>query len=164
MPNGLPGTARKELFSLAYVTAVAARSGCEVSSVAFDYDSIDCHTFATWGISPHLAMQVKATSQENFQDETLYFDLSVKNYNDLRKPRHVPAILVVLHLPSDEADWMAHSSSELVLRNQAYWLNLAPLPDTKNTESQRIHIPISQTFGPKSLTEILTRIDRGGQP
>ncbi len=156
---GLPDAARKELFSYAYMTAIAAIAGCELLVPKMDYDSLDGQVLSTEGRRPQLAVQLKATARRCIANGQLDFDLSIKNYNDLRtEERTVPAMLVVLHLPEEPEQWMTHEPNQLLLRNDAYYLNLAGLPASTNAVSVRIHIPLQQRLTGESLRALLNHV------
>jgi hypothetical protein len=153
---GLPESARKELFSLAYASAVAASAGLEVFQVHFDFDSVDCQLISTKGRRPQLGLQLKATSTDCIEGDSLVFDLPIKNYKDLRDDqRHVPLMLVILHLPKAEEHWLQFGDQHLLLKNAAYYINLVGSPETTNQTSVRIRIPIAQRFNRDSVEQLM---------
>lgn len=155
-PGQLPENARKELYSLAYVSAVAASAGVQVEHLHFDYDSVDCQLVSKKPRRPQLGLQLKATAGDCIHGNHLLFDLPIKNYVDLRNPdRHVPTMLVVLHLPEKEDDWMRFGDQELLLKNAAYYLNLVDFAETNNKASVRVKIPLAQRFNRDSVNTLL---------
>src|SRR6266496_1205713 len=74
----------KERLSIAYVTAVAARAGCQISKLEIDKQSIDATVRPVSGRKVLIDLQLKATSVERIKDGSLVFELPVKNYDDLR--------------------------------------------------------------------------------
>ena len=156
--DGIPEAARKELYSVSYVTAVATSTQSEVLIPKMDYNSIDGFILATFGKCPQIGFQLKATSADCVQNDELSFDLPVKNYNDLRAERSVPSLLVVVHLPENEADWMTHQMDLLSLRNNAYYLNLLGMPDTTNTSTVRVKIPTVLRLTRGALLELLNHV------
>jgi hypothetical protein len=156
---GLPETARKELYSLAYTSAVAAKAGLELLHIRFDFDSVDCQLISTKGRRPQMGLQLKATSTDRFEGDELVFDLPVKNYNDLRDDqRYVPTMLVVLHLPQLESHWLQFTHNDMLLRNAAYYYNLVGMPATTNTSTVRLRIPVAQRFNPDSVEMLMEHI------
>src|SRR5438093_1614359 len=99
---------RQEALSRAYIQAVAARCGMNCSFRDFDY-GIDATVheikrrgghYAESGIS--LDIQAKSVCGPCPQEETVPYDLNVKNYEDLRDPDNPkPRILVLLILPEE---------------------------------------------------------------
>ncbi len=157
-PNGLPEGARKELYSIAYLAAVAAAAQCELLIPKMDYNSVDGQILATFGKQPQISVQLKATAQDCIKDGHVLFDLPIKNYNDLRRQRTVPAMLIVLHLPQAEEHWMSHEIDLLSLRNNAYYFNLLGMPNTTNTKSLRVSIPVAQRLTRESLLTLLDHV------
>ena len=79
---------RKERFSLAYINAVAARSGVVVSEPPVDRSSIDGMLMADFGRSAQINFQAKASSRDVMREGHLHFPLPRKNYDDLAESRH----------------------------------------------------------------------------
>ncbi len=109
----MQGSLRKELFSMAYIRAVAAQLGLQVVRPEVDDDSVDCVVMADFGRRPRLEVQAKATSQDISRPEHVHYPLKTKNYNDLRIETLHPRILVVLLMPEDEAAWLTQSPERL---------------------------------------------------
>ena len=86
----------KELFSLAYIGAVAASAGYQMNTLKIDIGSVDGILMS--GSSPRslIKFQAKATSQDIVRGDNLHFRLPIKNYNDLRIPTRTPHILIVV--------------------------------------------------------------------
>lgn len=104
------------------------------------------------------------TTDDGKGDE-LAFPLKQKNYDDLRvHPAHVPAILVVVCVPPDLADWIDDTPDRLALRRCAYWLALHGQPATDNERSTTVHLPRAQRFTVDALRAIMGRIGDGGMP
>ena len=156
-------TQKMEQFSRAYVQAIAAHAGFQVIRPEVDDDSIDCVVMGKEGRRPRLEFQLKSTTQVTLSGgETSFpFDLSIKNYNDLRADTTIPRLLVVLLMPKNEPDWSVWSEDDLRLKKCAYWYSLVGLPDTDNEDSVRIHIPRSQTFNQDALKMIMDKINKG---
>lgn len=83
-------SSRKALFSYAYITALAATVGYNVSVDPIDDDSVDCMLKSKQPGRGRLEVQLKATSAfpQPGTTQSLPFDLIIKNYNDLRLPRN----------------------------------------------------------------------------
>lgn len=155
----LPEPARKELYSYAYITAVAASAQCEVLVPKMDYDSLDALVLPTRGGRLPLSLQLKATAQECIENGEVVFDLPIKNYDDLRDPaRGIPSLLVVLHLPREEDRWVTHEPDLLLLRNSAYYLNLLGSVAVHNEKTVRVRIPVAQRLTKDSLLELLQHV------
>jgi hypothetical protein len=152
---------RKERFSLAYISAVAAHAGYQVvEGRPIDKDSVDGHFEGDEGKRPRIEFQAKATSATVLQPSALVFPLSRKNYDDLRADVRVPRILIVVLLPASEEEWLVHSEEELRLRRCGYWLSLAGSPATTNVATISVSIPRAQVFTTAQLRALMGRADR----
>ena len=122
----VPRSQRQEALSRAYVRAVAAQAGLICGEPEQDF-GIDLCLRAVrrrgrryTDVGGQLDLQVKSTTQANVGANHVAYDLSVKNYDDLRESGdNCPRILVVLVLPDDEAQWLSQSPEELILRHCA---------------------------------------------
>jgi Domain of unknown function (DUF4365) len=74
---------QKELFSQAYVRAVAAVAGFSVDRLELDFNSIDLQITAGSGEEsvsfPELKLQLKCTSRDVIDGDRIRFALKVKN-------------------------------------------------------------------------------------
>jgi hypothetical protein len=146
---------RKERFSLAYISAVAAKAGFDVVQPKVDTDSIDGMLISHAGRRPRIEFQAKATSREVRGEDDIAFPLSIKNYDDLRADVIVPRILIVVVLPMVEEDWLTQSEDELVLRHCGYFLSLYGHPESENIATVTIRIPRTNRFDPAMLEALM---------
>jgi hypothetical protein len=64
---------------------------------------------------------------------SLPFDLSLKNYDDLRDPEvHTARILVVVCVPDDVPEWLHEQPEATAMRRCAYWCSLRGQPASPN--------------------------------
>jgi hypothetical protein len=171
----------KEELSYAYVHAVASRCGFAVERPKRDNDSVDIQisgkgqlTPESKILSPSLHLQLKATSPPakrkskpangNNTDGLYPFELSIKNYNDLRGNRQTPRLLVVLFLPSNVDRWLSHTEEGLVTRRCAYWCSLRDLPDVENENSKTVYVPKANILNCETLRSLMIRISKGTPP
>lgn len=148
---------REEALSRAYVRAVAGFAGYTISEEDFDRDGIDLRIHAGGVLSPSIGLQLKATVNLGsvHPDGCYRYDLPVKNYDRLVGPFQVPRYLVVLALPTGEADWLTVSDSESIMRRCAFWLSLSGMSESRNRASVRVSIPAINRFDPSSLRQLL---------
>ncbi|MCK8787366.1 DUF4365 domain-containing protein [Roseomonas sp. NAR14] len=107
----------KERLSIAYVTAVAARAGCQISKCDIDKQSIDVTIRPILGRKISIDFQLKATSIDCFSNDMISFDLPVKNYDDLRDPHcTAPHYLIILVLDSDDNAWLVNDEEALLIK------------------------------------------------
>lgn len=157
----------KEEINLAYVLAVAATKGFSTEITRVDSDSVDA-TIQYNGLlvpdstlySPEIKLQLKATSNANVIGDNIHFPLPLKNYNDLKARSGNPRLLVVLCLPELKNDWLIHSSTELIVKKCAYYLNLRNYPDTENETSVTVKVPLSNEFSPDSLYDLMLKTSK----
>ncbi len=158
----LPESECKQQISIAYAHAVVTAARCSMEVIRVDYDGVDVTIRQT---AKHPAfdqvmvdVQLKCTSQDVLGNERLVYPLPVRNYQALIAKRLVPAILVVLVVPTALKEWLAHTESSLLLRRCAYWKSLANAPRTENTSNVTVWVPRSQQFTPRALLGILWKI------
>ena len=150
-----------EQFSLAYIRAVAAQAGCQVTRPEPDTDSVDGVLMSGFGRRPRIEFQAKATSRDILRDGSLHFPLPLKNYDDLRDDVLVPRILVVVLMPREEREWARQSEDELCLRRCGYWLSLEGRPAVPNTSSVSIAIPTANVFARAQLCDLMANANAG---
>jgi hypothetical protein len=160
---------QKEQFSHAYVKAVAAVAGFAWYKPSVDDDSVDLGLAQRGGggtiRSPRLELQLKCAARTTPTEEEFGFSIKLKNYDDLRDPNVlVPRLLVVILVPDDLADWLAHTETELALRRCGYWSNLRGLPPTTNATGQTVPMSRQRRFTIESLRAIMERIGNGELP
>ena len=148
-------------FSLAYAQAVASVAGFFVQNAGrgFDKEGIDMTVLRRGPrgstTSTRLDLQVKSYTGEA-QGDPWPYDLDVKAYRDLIPTDYqVPRVLVVVRVPSDVQDWMAHSEDQLLLRRCGYWLSLRGAAPTSNTSTTRVQISRSNLFDAAGLTSLM---------
>lgn len=152
---------RKERFSFAYVSAVAACSGYSVDEPTIDNDSIDGVIGSSQARKPRIEFQLKATALDIERDDMIRFDLSLKNYEDLRADCIIPRILVVVLVPEKTDEWILQTNDQLCMRRCGYWTSLSGEPPTRNRSSVRISIPKTNRFDRDNLTSLMDRASTG---
>ncbi|MXY45416.1 MAG: DUF4365 domain-containing protein [Chloroflexi bacterium] len=150
-----------EQFSLAYIKAVAADAGYQVTRPAVDTDSVDGVLMADAGRRPRIDFQAKSTSQDVLGENELRFTLPIKNYEDLRADTLTPRILIVLLMPQQFDEWTSQSHDELCLRRCAYWLCLQGQQATRNISSVTVELPTANMFNAAQLQELMQKTERG---
>jgi hypothetical protein len=106
--------------------------------------------------------QLKSSSNVEFKNGQLVYDLESKNYNDLVfETAMLPNILILFVMPHDEDAWLCIEREKLTMQQCAWWYSLVGLPTTDNAESKRISIPIQQIFTPENLIIAMDKVKRG---
>jgi Domain of unknown function (DUF4365) len=166
---------QKEHLGYLFVRAMAYAAGYSCYTPEVDDDSIDIG-IAKRGAggtvrSPRLELQVKCTGAGIFQGKVFGYQLTLKNYDDLRHDDYQsPRILVVVMVPATGrgSDWLKQTHQKLTIHHCGYWLSLRGLPayagKARKDPKLTVHLVRSQPFNVKALTEIMQRISVGGQP
>jgi hypothetical protein len=163
--------------SYAYLHAVASKAGvgCKLGSRLDDNAGIDAE-LTGWGPFPNggyreeidIKVQLKATVKTPVDYEGKYWSYSlsgISRYNDLRSEAiSTPRILVVLFLPSNNADWLTLSNNELILRKCAYWVSLRGAKASTNTTAQTVYLPKSQRFDSEGLQDLMAQLSHNRIP
>lgn len=160
---------QKEQFSNIYLQAVTTVAGYSLYKPFVDDDSVD------WGVAakgatgpiraPRLELQLKSTSRDIQDDNSIRYPLKLKNYDDLRMDDFaIPRILVVVLIPETPEDWLTQSETELCIRNCGYWISLRGMPKTQNTNAVTVAIPRTNQFTVAALQSIMEGISQGFQP
>jgi len=156
---------RKEQFSHAYVRAVASVAGFSVAIPEVDDDSVDLILSgrSASGIScrPRIELQLKCTSEDVIRGDQVIYPLRRKNYDELRiTDLLVPRLLVVVHVPDSETEWLRHSEDELAMRRCGYWASLWGEPDTTNSTKVTVYLPRANVFDVAGLSGLMERAAR----
>ncbi len=156
---------RKEQFSIAYVRAVASVAGFSVSTPGVDDDSVDLTLAArvVEGVPsrPKIDVQLKCTSEDVLREREVVYPLKRKNYDELRLTGLVvPRLLVVVHIPEAEAEWLRQTEEELALRRCGYWTTLLGQPETTNTSKVTVRLPRANVFDVLGLRGLMGRAAR----
>jgi len=160
---------QKEQFSNAYVCAVAAAAGFQISKPQPDIDKTDWLLAAPGPKktcrSPMVGLQLKCTSREIVLSEFLAFFVDLGTYDSLRDPtRMVPIILVVVVVPTVVSEWLVHSENSLSLLHCGYWVSLRGMPPSDNESGRMIHIPRTQQFTVDAVSAMMERLGAGAFP
>lgn len=161
----------EEGLSRAYVQAVAARAGINLTMPLNDY-GVD-GTFRKVIRSHHrlyesgfsLDYQLKASTRWQLEKENVVYDLEAKTYNDLvlrSTGNATPLLLLLVCLPKEPRQWLECTEAGLLLRGCCYW-DFVRGKVTKNLRTVRIRIPRSQQFTPNVIANLLKRAERRGQ-
>ncbi|GAA0651138.1 DUF4365 domain-containing protein [Kutzneria viridogrisea] len=169
-PDGqLPGNARREQFSLAFVRLVAAAAGCSIKSHETDYDGVDITITSSADYSkfycPELELQVKCTTQHRLLTSThMSWPMEAKPFRKLTNPkRYNEAFLGVLLVPADPASWLEQDEDTLLTRSRMYWHRAAELGEIPEDQGTRtVHLPRSNLFTVPQLLTIMQTIGEGG--
>jgi Domain of unknown function (DUF4365) len=151
----------KEEWSYLYAHATATHNGYSTERILKDRDSVDIMICAKGKIdptshiiSPRIELQLKGTSQKITGDD-FPFQLSIKNYNDLRVSFMVPRLLVVFTLPHLHQERVSFTSEYLMLNGKAFWLSLAGYKDSDNEVNKTVSIPVRNVLDDTTLRKLM---------
>jgi hypothetical protein len=148
----------KERLSIGVVTLVAARAGCQLTSIEVDRDSVDVTIRPVSGEPICIDAQLKSSSSTQRDNNNLIIDLPSKNYNDLVKPVvGVPRILIILDLDPNQDLWLRYDNESIIAKRLAYWGDLFGGEPTDNPTTKRVRVPLAQTFTAESLIQMMQR-------
>ncbi|MCX6011851.1 MAG: DUF4365 domain-containing protein [Chloroflexi bacterium] len=146
----------QDLYSMAYVQAIIAAAGFDISKTGLDRNSADLQIehLQMDGFVPkygRLLVQVKCTYAHGVEtDNTIHYSLPLRNYNHLREDKIEPRILVVVLVPRPELNatepWTECMVQHTILRYRAYWLSLMGAKSTTNQDSVTVKIPTDKPF------------------
>ena len=160
---GMARTAQQECFGDVFLLAVASVAGCAVSPRRPDDDSIDWTLSCKLPRRPKLDVQMKTTSEDAGNGETIRYPLKKKNYNDLILTNVLaPRVLVLVKLPTNMADWLWLTADQLVIRRCGYWVSLAGMPQRDNETSVTVPVPRENLLTPEAVRQIMRTINEGG--
>jgi hypothetical protein len=156
---------RKEQYSHAYIRAVASVAGFSAAIPEVDDDSVDLFLTgrSVSGIPcrPRIDLQLKCTSDNVIRDDKVIYPLKRKNYDELRiSDLLVPRLLVVVHVPESEEEWLRHSEDEMAMRRCGYWASLRGEPETTNSTTVTVYLPRTNVFDVAGLCGLMERAAR----
>jgi hypothetical protein len=159
----LSPTQKMEQYSLVHIRAVVTLAGFQMEKPEVDDDSIDGTIIDKQGRRPRIEFQAKCTALAAFPASAseFPFDLSIKNYDDLRAETILPRLLIVVVILDVAGAWNDQSENELTLRRCGYWLSLREYPAVDNPTTKRVQIPRSNLLTPISLARLMASAERG---
>lgn len=166
MPITVPH--QKELLSQAYVRAVVAKAGFNLSKDEFDYGydgtikEVEVRNGRYRDTNLVVNYQLKSTCNIEIENDDVVYDLDKDNYNDLIEVNTMnPQILILVALPSNPDEWLDISPERMIIKRCAWWCSLRGLKETNNSSKKRIRIPAKQLFTPEALIEIFKKVNGG---
>lgn len=161
----------KEDLSISYLRAIAAQAGVTFELRRKDGDSKDvdlCKNVMTNSgdsFNAEFSVQLKATCSSSVyteNEDTIKYNLKVKNYNDLCKKGTKEIILCLLVLPDNSDEWVTQSANDLVLKRCMYWYSLKGNQESSNSSTVTIEIPKTNIMSVETMQEMICKIANGG--
>lgn len=159
---------RKEQFNVAYIDAIAAKVGLKHLRADVDDDSVDVtlegRNYTGKLRNPQIQLQLKCTSRSvvSISDNCIKFSLKKKNYDDLRADNVLsPRYLVVMIVPEDISNWVIHHEDCMALHHSCYWISIKNHPDSDNTSTITINVPLTQKLTSEKLALLMQAASNG---
>ncbi|MGV0715903.1 DUF4365 domain-containing protein [Mycolicibacterium sp. XJ662] len=158
-----------EQYQQAHVQGVASAAGCVVSEPRID-EGVDL--ILTHKANQHrddkvarLEVQLKATAHELSADGSrISVSMKKDRYNYFRTPSPIiPKIVVIMHLPKKQDDWLSLGKDYTQVHYGAYWVNLEEKPET-DAPTITVSAPTANKFTDVELCKMMVRIGQGGKP
>jgi hypothetical protein len=159
-----------EAFQESYVRGVAAAAGCVIVGKPEIDEGVDVMLshFADIHLKDkfaYLQIQMKATT-DGLVEEGQFIKTTLRNdrYNLFRNDEpSIHRIVVILHIPEDQQDWLRVGEAALLLHHHAYWVSIEGRP-ASTAERVTVKAPTNQIFDDIALCGIMERIGQGGGP
>jgi Domain of unknown function (DUF4365) len=112
-----------------------------------------------------IRLQMKSTVKWEEEDGQIVYDLDADTFNMLvrlgSRTGTVGHLLGLLCLPDDESLWAEFKDNVLLLRRCCYYLKIDG-PETQNTTTQRIRIPIANRITNLAISALFDQLTRTG--
>lgn len=152
---------RSEEISKAYVHAVAAACGFTVGEWSQDHERLDTTLCGPGSRKPKIDLQVKATTQSRLvRTNHISWPLTRAHHDGMIDSWVAnPHYLVLLLLPDEADESVAHSVEQLIIRKCAYWTRMTGRP-AATVDNPTVQIPLEQVFSPAALVEAMAAAER----
>jgi hypothetical protein len=125
-------TEMMESFQEAYVRGVAAGAGCVIAGKPEIDEGVDVRLTHRADVhrqgdkTTHLEIQMKSSAAGPIENgKFVSASLSRARYDDFRaNDLSINKIVVILHMPAEQENWLKVGDSALWLHHRAYWVNL----------------------------------------
>lgn len=159
-----------EAFQESYVRGVAAASGCVIVGKPEIDEGIDLmlshrHESHQKDKFALLQIQMKA-SAEGLVENGKFVKTSLRNDRYELFSHDDPSIhriVVILHIPENQADWLRVTKKALLLHHRAYWVSIQGQP-ASTADRVTVKAPATQVFDDLALCRIMAKIGQGGAP
>lgn len=158
----------KEAISTSYVIAISAYAGFNFLKYEKDYGMDGCFS----GIKRRknrivedgtkIDFQLKASENIEISDDSIKYNLEVKNYNDLVDEEiGTERILILYKLPKDKSKWITVENDKIIFKECAWWCCLKGKEESENSSKKTIYIPRNQVFDEKALISLMNKVRKG---
>ncbi len=169
--GGLPTSAMKEQFSIAFVHMIASAAGCWLKRHDTDYDGVDITISSSAEYDVYTGvefdMQLKCTTRRDLlRRDHIVWTMEEKPFKRLINPKRFnPAYLGVLLVPGDPHLWIEQDEDQLITRSCMFWEKATRLGDiAEGKATKNVYLPRSNVFDVPQLLGIMKTIGEGGRP
>lgn len=141
----------------AFVDVLAAAAGVS-SARPYPDNGFDRSVGPRFAKQSPIELQIKTESNPTWVKRELRFALDVAAYDLLRSETTSGRFLVVVVVPPVQTEWVSDSGVLTVLRRRAYFQSLRGSPETLNTKTITVSLPLCNVLTP----QVLTRLTEGG--
>jgi hypothetical protein len=101
--------------------------------------------------------QLKCTKNWSHEADKVAYSIETKTYNDLvtRDPEGIGAVLILLCVPNDPAEWVEVSEDYITMRRCCYYTVLSGTPVANEESTKKILIARANVLTPNALTGLL---------
>jgi hypothetical protein len=164
----IPANIAKEWVSVAYVTAIAAQVGLNITTTKWD-DGVDLTLGSTKPVvagfelqNLWISLQMKSTENWEIEDNHIRYFLKQSNYDKLRARSVSRQFLVLYTLPKDQsrARWILQKPEHVEFSSRAFYLDLLNQPELAVKANGRrrcgktLRIPIANRLTACSLHKL----------
>jgi len=154
-----------EEISFAYLQAVCAKVGIAVNRHTHDGDGIDGDLKKTVKLSNGsrydltVSFQLKSTCANVRENNSeIYYDLKIKNHNDLRRSSTLRKFLFVHFFPESFQASLVHSRESLQILRCMYWISCEELEEKDAASSIRVKLSKTNAASPENLENLFQKL------
>ena len=162
----LPSNTMKEKLQNAYFRAVLAKAGANFATpdwdcgIDFYITSPQINTRGKFSPTGNIVLcQLKASKNCKVVGDEVVYQLDAEAYNKLIELEDALGILVLLHLPEEEEEWLIVDESAMCIRYCCYWMEVAG-ETTDKSSTITVKIPRNQVFDPEAVNHLLNRVSQ----
>ena len=138
--------------------AVIFGAGFNLSLPVRDVFGIDGTVVSMASGINRIDFQLKATTDFHFSGNDVLYDLRVEDYNRLVREDDVPRVLILYVMPAENSQWIIQNRSQLCLRECAYWITLMGKAPSRNSYTERVHVPVVNVFDQNGLQNMFRQL------
>jgi len=173
-PVPMPEADQGEELSIAYVSAIAAHAGINITVSRKDY-GIDMSFKRLWkrksdnhytdmaGLSLPSQLKSARFPEWKIRADIIAYDLRAKNYNDIVTSTN--GFLILMCLPAAIDQWLEQNEERLHLHKCCYyWTPELDDDETPNKSTKTIYIPRTQLFTTDALISLVDQVQPRIEP